>query len=34
VGAHLIDGYCLGLDAPELFARGLALIERGEVRLG
>ena len=33
VGGHLIDGYCLGLDAPEPLARGLELVRRGEVEL-
>jgi mannose-1-phosphate guanylyltransferase/mannose-1-phosphate guanylyltransferase/phosphomannomutase len=33
MAGHVIDGYCLGLDAPEPFQRGLALIRRGEVKL-
>ena len=32
-GGHVIDGYCLGLDAPEPLERGLELIRRGEVQL-
>jgi NDP-sugar pyrophosphorylase family protein len=34
VGGHVIDGYCLGLDAPEPWSRGLDLIRRGKVTLG
>jgi NDP-sugar pyrophosphorylase family protein len=33
VGGHVIDGYCLGLDAPEPLARGLELVRRGAVEL-
>jgi NDP-sugar pyrophosphorylase family protein len=33
LGGHVIDGYCLGLDAPEPWSRGLELIRRGEVTL-
>src|SRR3989442_1378081 len=30
---HRIKGYCLGLDTPASYERGLALIESGQVRL-
>ena len=30
---YRIEGYCLGLDAPASYERGLALIESGQVRL-
>lgn len=33
LGGHVIDGYCLGLDAPEPLERGLELIRRGEVQV-
>ena len=33
LGGHVIDGYCLGLDAPGPLARGLELIRSGEVRI-
>jgi NDP-sugar pyrophosphorylase family protein len=33
VFGYNIDGYCLGLDTPGSYARGMALIESGSVRL-
>jgi mannose-1-phosphate guanylyltransferase len=33
VFAHRIDGYCLGLDTPASYERGMALISSGQVRL-
>ncbi len=33
VGAHIIDGYCLGLDTPVALRRGLELICQREVHL-
>ena len=33
LAGYRIDGYCLGLDAPEPLNRGLDLIQRGEVKL-
>jgi len=30
---HLIDGYCLGLDTPESYAKAMNLIETGKVKL-
>ncbi len=30
---YLIDGYCLGLDTPESFAKAMSLIESGKVKL-
>lgn len=30
---HLIDGYCLGLDTPESYAKAMSLIESGTITL-
>ncbi|MCP2727778.1 nucleotidyltransferase family protein [Symplocastrum sp. BBK-W-15] len=30
---YLIDGYCLGLDTPESYAKAMSLIETGKVKL-
>jgi len=30
---YLIDGYCLGLDTPESYAKATSLIESGNVKL-
>jgi NDP-sugar pyrophosphorylase family protein len=30
---YLIDGYCLGLDTPESYAKAMSLIESGKVKL-
>lgn len=30
---HLIDGYCLGLDTPESYAKAMSLIESGNIKL-
>lgn len=30
---HLIDGYCLGLDTPESYAKAMSLIEERKVKL-
>ncbi|HLH77208.1 MAG TPA: nucleotidyltransferase family protein [Candidatus Binataceae bacterium] len=31
--AHLIDGYCLGIDTPESYRRAVALVESGACRI-
>jgi len=31
--SYLIDGYCLGLDTPESYTKGINLIESGKVEL-
>lgn len=33
LAGYLIDGYCLGIDTPEAYARALELIRAGRVRL-
>lgn len=33
IQAHIINGYCLGLDTPESFRNGVALIRNKEVEL-
>lgn len=33
LGGHLIDGYCLGIDTPESYAKALAMIAEGKVIL-
>ncbi len=30
---YLIDGYCLGLDTPESYAKAMSLIESGKIKL-